>query len=71
MTKSYYRRFPCPIHYGPGYCLECVDCRAMPAVLPDGTLIDSMFAATTEFLRRWTRQLLAERERLSLENPND
>lgn len=61
MSELKYRRFACPLHYGLRYSLECVDCRSMPAVLPDGTLIDSTFGATTEFLRRWTRQLVAEK----------
>lgn len=37
----------------------------MPAVLPDGTLIDSTFGATTEFLRRWTRQLTGEKNHVA------
>lgn len=57
-------RFPCPLHYGLRFNLECVDCMGMPAVRPDGTLIDGAKAITTEHQRRWARQIFAERKNL-------
>jgi hypothetical protein len=44
---------PCPLHFGLGYSLICVGCLAMPTIMPDGSLRDSIRAATTEELRRW------------------
>lgn len=51
---------PCPLHFGVGYQLECMDCRAMPTIMPDGTLRDSMRAATTDYLRRWAHTWRSE-----------
>jgi hypothetical protein len=56
-----YRTPPCPLHFGVGYSLECIDCRAMPTIMPDGSLRDSMRAATTNELRRWAETYQRER----------
>lgn len=50
--KPIYRTPACPLHFGIGYSLECVECRAMPKIMADGTLRDSTYAVTTEHLRR-------------------
>lgn len=58
--SEFYRKPACPLHFGIGYSLECLDCRAMPTIMPDGQLRDSYYGATTDHLRRWA---MAEKER--------
>lgn len=61
--KEIYRTPACPLHFGLGYQLECVDCMAMPTIMPDGTLRDSRKAigSNPDELRRWAE---LERKRL-------
>lgn len=48
-------QFECPLHYGEGYDLECLDCRSMPTLMPDGTWQDSSYAPSTPYLRTWAK----------------
>lgn len=58
--SAIYRKPACPLHFGLGFRLECLECRAMPTIMPNGQLRDSYYGATTDHLRRWA---LAEKER--------
>jgi hypothetical protein len=53
MAVEIYRSPPCPLHFGLGYSLECVQCLAMPTIMPDGSLRYSVRAVTTDELMRW------------------
>lgn len=58
-----YRQPACPLHFGLGFNLECIDCRAMPTIMPNGELRDSNYAATTDHLRRWAK---LEQQRMAM-----
>lgn len=57
---TYFITPPCPLHFGIGFKLDCVDCLAMPTIMPNGELRDSFRAATMPLHRSWA---LIERDR--------
>lgn len=68
MPDPIYRRPPCPLHFGLGFNLECVDCMAMPTIMPDGSLRDAAKAVTTDRLRLWA--MLQLRKELDPDAPD-
>ena len=56
-----FRTPPCPLHFGIGYRLECVDCLAMPTIMPNGELRVSVRAVTMPFHWAWA---MIERDRM-------